>query len=273
MKLKTKFSLGKVILPGILACGLAAPFSAVQVSSAHAQASQADFDKMMEAFLSSDKGAQKIADAMQAHFQKRQQRAAETELEEQFKNPVKIDIGASPVKGPKDAKVTIIEFSDFECPFCKRGNDTMAEVAKLYPKDVKIVFKNLPLPGHANAEPAAKAALAANNQGKFWEFQDALFNNQRNLNDAKYVEIATELKLDLEKFNKDRASAEIAAQVAADAEIAKKHGITGTPAFFVNGVAVKGAYPVGHFKMIIDRWLAGGASASAAKKDDAGSKS
>lgn len=264
--------MGKLSKKALLSFGLGCMALLAPFGVASAQTSQADFDKMMDNYLKSENGPEMIAQAMQAHFQRKQQKAQESELENQFKNPVKIDIGNSPVKGPKDAKITIVEFSDFECPFCKKGNDTMNELAKLYPKDIKFVFKNLPLPGHENAEPAAKAALAANKQGKFWEYEEKLFANQRALSEEKYVEFAKELGLNIDQFNKDRASPEIAKQIQADSEQAKSFDISGTPAFFVNGVAVRGAYPISHFKMIIDRLMSGAGSATA-KKGDAGAKS
>lgn len=220
------------------------------------------FDEQIEKYLATEKGKEQIGKALETYMQERQIKArkqaeeqANAEVERQFKNPVKIEAGKSPSKGPDTAKVTIIAFSDFQCPYCTRGKDTLEQIAKAYPNDVKIVFKNLPLPFHQQALPAAKAALAANNQGKFWEMHDKLFDNQQKLNPAYYEEVAKELKLDLEKFKKDMASPEVAKQIDEDKEIAAKNEIQGTPGFFVNGVAVKGAYPFDHFKMIIDRWL------------------
>jgi len=241
-------------------------------SAALAEISEKDFAAALEKFAQTDKGRELIGSTVEKYFQGRQADAAKkreeqmaAEMETQFKNPVTIDVGASPTKGDKDAKVTIIEFSDFQCPFCKRGADTVDAILKKYPKDVKVAFKNLPLPMHPEAGPSAKAALAAGKQGKFWEFHDALFNNQQKLNAAFYEEQAKTLGLDIEKFKKDMASEEIAKQVKEDEELAKKHGISGTPGFFVNGVAVKGAYPVEHFSRIIDRWLTGAPAAEAKK--------
>lgn len=232
-----------------------------------ADISDKDFSTSFERYLQSDAGVAKIGAALERYFQKKQQEAmkqqedqAKADVEEQFKNPVKIDPGKSPAKGPADAKVTIIEFSDFQCPYCKRGRDTMDEVAKSYPKDVKIVFKHYPLPFHKEAEPAAKAAWAAQQQGKFWEFHDALFNNQDKLGTDFYLATAKELKLDEAKFKADMNSEAASKQVKEDAEIGSKNGIQGTPGFFVNGVAVKGAYPASHFKQIVDRWLNEGAA-------------
>lgn len=222
------------------------------------------FQDKMTAFLDSDAGREQIGKTFEVYMQERQAKLRKQQedkegalLEEQFKNPVKIEIGGSPTKGPETAKVTIIEFSDFQCPYCTRGKQTMDEIAKMYPNDVKIVFKHLPLPFHDQAMPAAKASMAAHKQGKFFEMHDELFANQQKLGQPFFEEAAKKLGLDLEKFKKDMSDPEIEKGIKADMALAEKHEIRGTPGFFVNGVAVKGAYPPEHFKMIIDRWLNG----------------
>ncbi len=222
------------------------------------------FDKEMDAFLAKDENVEKLGNALERYFvkkrQSQQEQAAKAEserLENQFKNPVKLDIGESPVRGPKDAKVTIITFSDFQCPFCSRGAATMEEVLKAYKNDVNLVFKNLPLPFHPEAKPAAIAALAAQEQGKFWEMHDALFKNQQSLGKDTYLRLAQELGLDMEKFKADLANEKLAKRVEEDAALASKHGVNGTPGFFVGGVLVSGAQPLPAFKTIIDRWLKG----------------
>lgn len=237
----------------------------------NAELSQADFTKAMEKYLGTEDGQAKIGTAIQEYFKKQQKKAQEdrakqdqTSLEDQFKNPVKVDVGNSPAKGPADAKVTIVEYSDFECPFCKRGADTVEQVLKAYPKDVRVVFKNMPLPFHKNAKPAALAALAAGKQGKFWEMHDKLFENQGKLGDALYTDSAKALGLNMEQFKKDMADPALAASIEADAKQGNEIGIQGTPGFSVNGVLVKGAYPLEHFKTIIDRWLSADPSKPAA---------
>ncbi len=237
-------------------------------NTATAEISEQEFGAAIDKYLKSESGMENLGSAMERYFQKRQQDAlkkqeeqAKAEVENQFKNPAKIEIGGSPVKGPANAKVTIIEFSDFQCPYCKRGYETMEAVAKAYPNDVKVVFKHYPLPFHNEAEPAAKASWAAQQQGKFWEYHEILFKNQDKLGADFYVKAAQDLKLDINKFKKDMASEAAAKQVKDDAEVGAKNGIQGTPGFFVNGVAVKGAYPVDHFKGIIDRWLKQGVPA------------
>ncbi len=215
-----------------------------------------EFKKNMDAYLKSDAGIQKIMDSMNAFAQKKQieEEAAKNKIEQESFAKF-YSQGNSPVKGPKKAKVTIVEISDFQCPYCVRGKDTMDQILKAYPKDVKLVFKNLPLGFHKEAKPAAIAALAAGEQGKFWEMHDLLFANQKDLSEAKYLEFAQQLKLNMSKFEKALKNEKLAKQVDADAEMAGKLGIQGTPGFFVNGIPVKGAYPFDYFKNLIDQEL------------------
>lgn len=146
-----------------------------------------------------------------------------------------IDIGDSFTKGPADAAVTIVEWSDFQCPFCNQAKDLVHQLLEAYPKDVRFVFKNYPLPFHQQAMPAAKAAIAAGKQGKFWEMHDKLFENQRALSADKYNEWATELGLDLEKFKKDMEAPETAALITGEMKEAGQVAVRGTPSFFING--------------------------------------
>jgi len=227
----------------------------VFTSTASAEISEKQFQDLMSKYLASEAGQAAIGNAMEAYITKKRQEAQQAGIDEYFKNPVKIDVGNSPVKGPANAKVTIIEFSDFQCPFCKRGKDTVYQVLKEYPKDVKLAFKHFPLPMHKEAESAAKAAWAAQQQGKFWEMHDALFDNAQRLGTDFYLEQAKALGLNVDKFKKDMESEAAANAVKADKETGEKNGIQGTPGFFVGGIPVKGAYPFEHFKMIIDRLL------------------
>lgn len=231
-------------------------------ASVNAQIKDADFKAAMEQYLKTEDGAKAVAVTVKEYFQQEQKRMMEqaaakekAELEQYYKNPMKVNEEGSPSKGPADAKVTIYEFSDFQCPYCARGKDTVYEVLKLYPNDVRLVFKNLPLEFHAQAANAAKAALAAGKQGKYWEYHDQLFAKQSALKDSLYEEIAKELKLDVEKFKIDYASKEIADLVEKDTKEAQALGFRGTPGFVVGGVPVKGAYPVETFKEIIDKKL------------------
>ena len=244
---------------------------AVSSSPASAEFTDEQFGKMFEKFAQSDKGRDTIGGAAKAFLMQEQEKMKQaakqaelSQLEEQFKNPVQMPVGDSPTRGPQDAKVTIVEFSDFQCPFCQRGANTMEAVTKKFPKDVKIVFKHLPLEFHPNAMPAAKAAAAAGKQGKFWEMHDKFFADQKSLSPDFYIQTAKDLGLNIDKFQADMNDPAIEKSIKDDMELAKKNGIQGTPGFFVNGVAVKGAYPIDHFEGIINRWLTGKPAAAAA---------
>ena len=240
----------------------AAALILLPVFSARAQSNE-EFEQKIEQYLKTKRGQEAAAKAVETYFREQQaneqRKQAESEsaaMEEQFKNPVKVDIGNAATKGPKDAKVTIVEFSDFQCPFCTRGKDTMDKVLAMYPNQVRLAFKNFPLPMHPQGVPAAKAALAAGKQGKFWEMHDALFANQGKLDAAFYEKEAQQLGLDVERFKTDMQSKEIEDQVQQEIKQGQEAGVQGTPGFFVNGVFVAGAYPPDYFKKLIDRWLA-----------------
>ena len=144
--------------------------------------------------------------------------------------------GDSATMGPADGKVLIVEFSDYQCPFCSQAEPLLDQVMQAYPKDVKRVYKQFPLTSiHPNAMPASKAAIAAGKQGKFWEMHAKLFGNQRELSPENYKKWAGELKLDLAKFEKDMASPEVQSQIDKEMQEARAADVTGTPTIFVNG--------------------------------------
>jgi len=163
---------------------------------------------------------------------------------------VQVDITGSPFKGPADAPVTITLFTDFECPYCSKILPLLEQVLESNPQTVKLVFKNMPLNFHKMAVPAAKAALAAHEQGKFWEFHDRLFAEKK-LSQEGITQIAQELNLDMTRFAKDMSSPKIQAQINKDLQDAQKAGVTGTPTPFVNGRPLKQRSPEG-FQAIID---------------------
>jgi protein-disulfide isomerase len=152
--------------------------------------------------------------------------------------------------------VTIVEFSDFQCPFCSKVTPTLTQIKENHGKEVRVIFRQLPLPFHKEAKIAAKAALAAHRQGKFWEMHDKLFADQQSLSEAAYEKHAKDLGLDVERFKKDYASAEVKARVDADMREANQLGVNGTPGFFVNGRFLSGAQPFEAFKALIDQELA-----------------
>ena len=157
-----------------------------------------------------------------------------------------------PMKGNLNALVTIVEVSDFQCPFCSRAESTIAEIMKTYPKDVRVVFVHMPLPFHVHARSAAKAAHAAFLQGKFWEMHTFLFLNQTNLSEDLYISAAQKLGLDVNRFKSDYASEKTENFIKKCVEDASKHQVEGTPSFFINGELFVGAQPFSAFKEKID---------------------
>jgi protein-disulfide isomerase len=166
----------------------------------------------------------------------------------------------SPTVGPESAKVSIVAFSDFQCPFCSRAVPTLEQVEKEYGDKVRIVFKHLPLAMHPKAPAAHAAAEAAHQQGKFWEMHDRIFGNQREMSPERYVQYATEIGLDLERFQKDVESVDVKKRIEADTSEAARLNVRGTPAFFINGRYLSGAQPFETFKQRIDEELASGGS-------------
>jgi protein-disulfide isomerase len=139
------------------------------------------------------------------------------------------------IRGPKDTPVTIVEFSDFQCPYCAQATALVDQVLKAYPQNVNFVYKNFPLPMHPNADPAARAALAAGKQGKFWEMHDELFRHSGDLSSQTIRGIAEKLRLDLSKFEADMDSPAVKEQVDVEVRQGKVAGVRGTPSFFING--------------------------------------
>jgi protein-disulfide isomerase len=164
----------------------------------------------------------------------------------------KVEVADAPTKGGKQPKVTIIEFSDFQCPFCSRVNGTLDTVMKNYGNDVAISFRNNPLPFHNNAMPAALAGEAAREQGKFWEMHDKMFAAQQNLDRPTLDKLAGEVGLNMAKYKETMDSDKAKARIKRDMDDAAKFGARGTPNFFINGHNFRGAQPVEAFKGVID---------------------
>jgi protein-disulfide isomerase len=163
----------------------------------------------------------------------------------------------APSQGPVDARVTVEVWSDFECPFCARGAERLSQVREKYGDKVRIVFRHQPLPFHDNARLAAAASMAAHEQGRFWEFHDALFTQQRSLDRASLEGLAEKLKLDLHRFRKALDSGAYDNYVEAEVVEARRRGVAGTPTFFINGTPVVGAQPLDVFVQTIDAALKG----------------
>jgi protein-disulfide isomerase len=175
---------------------------------------------------------------------------------EQDETVYKVAAGNAPAKGSKNAPLQVVIFSDFQCPFCKRVEPQLSQLEKEYGSKVHMTWKNYPLPFHNNAEPAAEAAMAANAQGKFWQMHDKLFENNTALDRPSLEKYAQELGLDMAKFKADLDAQKYKDQIAADTKEGQAVGVNGTPAVFINGRKINGAYPWDTFKNIADDELA-----------------
>jgi protein-disulfide isomerase len=189
----------------------------------------------------------------QQRQQAQQQQAQQDFLKQLRTNPAAV-IGESPVRGSAQRKIVLVEFSDFQCPFCGQAYGTVEAFVNKHQDEVTFVYKNFPLTRiHPQAQPAAQAAWAAEQQGKYWEYYNALFQKQDQLGESLYTAIATDLGLDLELFNRDRISAEAAAAVNVDAELAQRVGIRGTPTLFLNGIPLDLPLTVEKMEQVLDQ--------------------
>ena len=181
--------------------------------------------------------------------QRQQQQQQRQSLLDKMKNDPNSLIGDSPILGSSSAEIVMFEFSDFQCPFCSRASGTIKQFMEKHGNDVRLVYKHLPLTSiHPQAIPAAIASWAAMKQNTFWEYHDALFENQNRLGQELYVEIAESLNLDLEKFNRDRSSIEAETAVNNDIQLARQLELTGTPTFILNGELFSGALSLTDFE-------------------------
>lgn len=173
--------------------------------------------------------------------------------------PVNVSMDDDEVKGDANAPVTIIEFSDYECPFCSRYvEETMPQVVKEYidTGKVKYVFRDFPLSFHENAQKAAEAAECAGEQGKYWAYHDILFINNTKLAVTNLKQYAKDLNLNTTTFNNCLDNGDMTEEVQKDTADGSRYGVSGTPAFFINGIKLVGAQPFSAFKQIIDAELA-----------------
>jgi len=161
----------------------------------------------------------------------------------------------SPVKGAAKAAVTIVEFSDFECPFCAQVQDTLKQIMERYGGEVRLVFKHLPSEGHRHSLAAARAAYCAGQQDRFWQFHDALFASSHKLSPEVFSEIGVRLGLGREKFTACLSDEASRTAVVKDIELARRYRIDSTPSFLINGKLVKGALTLAEFQNIIEREL------------------
>lgn len=174
-----------------------------------------------------------------------------------LEDAVTIPVGGSPTRGPDDARITLVEFSDFECPYCSIAVGEVNTIMTAYPKDIKLIYKQFPLSMHPHAPMAAAASLAANEQGKFWQMHDALFKNFRKLSRENILALAKGIGLDMDKFTADLDSPKYQEVIKKDLADGETAGVYGTPSFFVNGKHYNGPMSLDAIKPILDAELKG----------------
>lgn len=193
-----------------------------------------------------------LIDSVQKYQQEQQIKLQQTRqafLQDLKMNPQQI-IGESPVTGNTTSKAILVEFSDFQCPFCAEAHKTLKKLLAKYPDKFTLVYKHFPLPNtHPQAVAAAQVAWAAQQQGKFWEYEDALFTNQKKLGEQFYIETAKNLNLDLDKFAQDRAIANDT--IRKDVLLATQLGVSGTPFFVLNSDNYSGGIELAEIEKII----------------------
>jgi protein-disulfide isomerase len=217
-----------------------------------------DTDKQLEAKVLEiiRKNPQVILESVEKYGkeQKEKQESSQQSILKEMKNNPKSVIGNSPAKGAAEQKIVLMMFSDFQCPYCASAHETVNQFMEKNQSKVTLVYKHLPLVKiHPEAMNSAKASWAALKQGKFWEYSDALFKQQDKLGEQFYVDTAKSLKLDVEKFNKDRKSEAANNAIEEDIKMAEKLGVPGTPFLVMNGEAFRGPADVGELEATLKK--------------------
>lgn len=229
---------------------LALTFLALGAVSADEAADKLLEEKILKVIREHPKEIMQAVVGYQRAQAEQRMRSAETKLKEQVAQ-LKSDelLGDSPSRGKAGSKLVLVEFSDFQCPYCGKAFETVQQFMAAHEHDVLLVYKHLPLAEmHPDATSAALAAWAAQQQGKFWEFHNAMFKGQDHLGEALYTDTAKSLGLDLERFNKDRASDAAKAALERDLDLARKLDIQATPQFLLNSHPITGAAPLEEFE-------------------------
>lgn len=199
-----------------------------------------------------------LLDLLQRGMTQRDQRAQLERKQRELDHPYKPYIDSSrPIRGPVEASITIVEYSDFQCPYCRQVVDTVSSLLKRYPDDVRLVYKHLPLSNHPLATPAAHffEAIALQNPQEAWKFHDEVFRRQHELTEAVLQEIVVSLHVDPAMVANDLTHPQVLSHVKQDEAEAVTMGFDGTPAFLVNGVSIRGAMPAQEFVDLIELLL------------------
>jgi len=228
-----------------------------------AAVSDADVDKFYEENKARiPRPKEQVAAQIKSYLEQQGQQKAQADFYNTLKAKYKVDVKLEPIrvtvaatgpaKGPANAPVTIVEFSDFQCPFCSQLTPTLDQIKAKYGDKVRIVFRQYPLPFHQNAAKAAEAALCANEQGKFWDLHDYMFKNQSAIGVDDLKKKVAELGLNADEFGKCLDSGKQAAAVQSDMKDGSAAGVSGTPAMFINGRFISGAVPIDQITNVIE---------------------
>jgi len=174
--------------------------------------------------------------------------------EQQQPSRIEVSVDDDPSIGPENAAITIVEFSDFRCPFCARAKPTLKQILETYGDKIRFVYRDFPILG-PQSQKAAEAAECADEQGKFWQYHDLLFANQQTLDIPNLKQYAVDIGLNPSIFNDCLDSGKMASEVEKDFQDGQDYGVSGVPAFFINGILVSGAQPYGAFEQIIEQEL------------------
>jgi protein-disulfide isomerase len=212
-----------------------------------------------------DVSLDELRPSIEAYLQQQRPQAAAQQIADaagsrRWLEPPRLDVDAvGPSMGPENARVTIVEFSDFQCPYCRRAGPVVKSLLERYPEDIRVVYRHLPLDFHERAKPAAEASACADEQGAFWPYHDLVFENPGALADEDLTRYASELGIDSEALGACLAAGRGRDVVEADLAVARSFGISGTPAFVVNGILLSGLQPEEAFVRVIDSELASAA--------------
>jgi len=172
-----------------------------------------------------------------------------------LEDPVAIPTAGSPVRGPADAPITLVEFSDFQCPYCSEAVHKLNAVMEAYPGKIKLIFKEFPLDTHSQAALAAQCAIAAHQQGKFWQMHDALFAHRRDLSPGVLIALGREVGLDMKRYEQDVNSVQTKKTILKDMDDGDRAGVEGTPSIYMNGRKYNGSLELAAFRKVIDEEL------------------
>ena len=207
---------------------------------------------MSATLIESLKAGKTTTEAIKAAEDSRWGHIAPTKL---LEDPVTIPVAAAPVTGPANARITLVEFSDFQCPYCVKAVGQLKAVMKAYPNDIKLIFKEFPLDSHSQAAGAALAAVAAQRQGKFWEMHDALFAHREDLSRKALFAVAQGIGLDMKRFSADIDGPDTRKLVLRDIDDGNKAGVEGTPTIFIDGRRYNGSLALDAVKPVLDAEL------------------